>query len=128
MAHTYKREGSEFWSYEFYFSGKRYRKCTDQGDRDAALDIMAAHRTRLAKGERQRERVLTDAEVEAYLAACPQPWRDAATIMLGTGLRPSEVFSLRWERIHLNGSGGMLQISDGKSKAAKRMLPMVPRV
>ena len=200
MAHLYKREGSEFWSYEFYFSGKRYRRCTDQGDRDAALDIMAAHRTRLAKGEagfrekkrieladflkndflpfvkskfrtkpstlryytygastlqasdfstldlpelndqhaaqyaakhsklspstvncglrtlrralalayqwgkldkpakitlakgeRQRERVLTDPEVEVYLAACPQPWRDAAIIMLGTGLRPSEI-------------------------------------
>src|SRR6267378_3875989 len=237
MAHTYKREGSEFWSYEFYFSGKRYRKCTDQTNRDAALDMMSAHRTSLAKGEagfrerkrvtlsdflkndflpfvkskfrtklstlryysygagtlqasdfatldllevndqhaaqyaakhsalspstvncglrtlrralalayqwgkldkpakitlakgeKQRERVLGDAEAEAYLAACPQPWRDAATVMLGTGLRPSEVFSLRWERIHLNGKGGMLQISDGKSKAAKRMLPMVPRV
>jgi len=51
MSHTYKREGSEFWSYEFYFSGKRYRKCTDQTNRDAALDMMSAHRTALAKGE-----------------------------------------------------------------------------
>src|SRR6266566_2946526 len=51
MAHTYKREGSEFWSYEFYFNGRRVRRCTDQTNRDAALDIMAAHRTRLAKGE-----------------------------------------------------------------------------
>ena len=44
------------------------------------------------------------------------------------GLRPSEVLSLRWERIHLNGSGGLLQIAEGKSKAARRMLPMVPAV
>src|SRR5215467_12240897 len=56
----------------------------------------------LAKGERQRERVLTDAEVNAYLAACDQPWRDAATVMLGTGMRPGEVFSLRWEHVLLN--------------------------
>jgi integrase len=82
----------------------------------------------LAKGERQRERVLTDTEVSLYLGACAQPWRDAATVMLGTGLRPSEVLSLRWERIHLNGSCGLLQIAAGKSKAARRMLPMVPAV
>ncbi|PYU16932.1 MAG: hypothetical protein DMG37_01160 [Acidobacteria bacterium] len=43
--------------------------------------------------------------------------------MLGTGMCPSEVFSLRWERVHLNGSDGMLQINEGKSRAAKRMLP-----
>jgi integrase len=82
----------------------------------------------LAKGERQRERVLSDAEVAAYLEACAQPWKDAATVMLGTGLRPSEVLSLQWERIHLNGTGGMLQIAEGKSRAARRILPMVPAV
>jgi len=57
----------------------------------------------LAKGERQRDRVLTDDEITAYLAACPQPWRDVATIILGTGMRPGEVFTLRWERVLLNG-------------------------
>lgn len=82
----------------------------------------------LAKGERQRERVLTDDEVSEYLAACPQPWKDAATIMLGTAMRPSEVFSLRWEHVLLNGSGGLLQVTDGKSRAARRMLPLVPAV
>jgi len=82
----------------------------------------------LAKGERQRELVLSDAEITLYLEACPQPWRDAATVMLGTGLRPSEVLSLRWERIHLNGNGGLLQIAEGKSRAARRMLPIVPAV
>ena len=30
-----------------------------------------------AKGERQRERVLTDEEVPRYLEGCPQPWHDA---------------------------------------------------
>jgi len=62
------------------------------------------------------------------LDACPQPWKDAATIMLGTGMRPGEVFGLRWENILLNGSGGLLQITDGKSRAAKRVLPLVPAV
>ena len=82
----------------------------------------------LAKGERQRERVLTDAEVSAYLKACEQPWRDAATLMLGTGCRPGEAFALRWEHVLLNGLGGLMQIAQGKSKAARRLLPMVPAV
>jgi len=82
----------------------------------------------LAKGERQRDRVLTDAEITAYLAACPQPWKDAATIIRGTGMRPGEVFTLRWERVLLSGDRGLLQVSEGKSKAARRILPLVPEV
>jgi len=82
----------------------------------------------LAKGERQRERVLSDREVAAYLGACEQPWRDAATVMLGTGMRPGEAFALRWERVLLNGHGGMIQVAEGKSRAARRLLPMVPAV
>ena len=82
----------------------------------------------LAKGERQRDRVLTDAEVTAYLAACPQPWRDAATIIRGSGMRPGEVFTLRWERVLLNAERPLLQVAEGKSKAARRILPMLPIV
>jgi len=82
----------------------------------------------LAKGERQRDRVLTDAEWQQYIIECPQPWRDAATIIRGTGMRPGEAFSLRWENVHLNSSGGLLQIAEGKTKAARRMLPMLPVV
>jgi integrase len=50
-----------------------------------------------AKGERQRERVLTDDEWQQYITECPQPWRDAAILIRGTGMRPGEVFGLRWE-------------------------------
>ncbi len=82
----------------------------------------------LAKGERQRERVLSDDEAMRYLAACPQPWRDVATIILGTGLRPGEVRPLRWEHVLLNGHGGLIRVVEGKSKAARRILPMVPEV
>ncbi len=82
----------------------------------------------LAKGERQRERVLTDGEAVFYLDVCPQPWRDVATLILGTGMRPGEAYALRWERVLLNGSGGFIQIAAGKSRAARRLLPMVPEV
>jgi len=83
----------------------------------------------LARGERQRDRVLTSEEELKYLNACPQPWRDCATIILDEGFRPGEVFALRWPHILLNeDASGLIQIVDGKSKAARRVLPMTPRV
>lgn len=85
-------------------------------------------RVPLAKGERQRDRVLTDAEIKLYLDNCRQPWKDAAMLILGTGMRPGEVYGLRWEFVLLNDSGGLIQVSEGKSKAARRLLPMVPDV
>ena len=81
----------------------------------------------LAKGERQRDRVLNEREQTMYLAACNQPWKDGATIMLGSAMRPEEVFALRGERIILK-NGGLIQIAEGKSKAARRYLPMVKAV
>ncbi|MGD0125409.1 MAG: site-specific integrase [Terriglobia bacterium] len=83
----------------------------------------------LAKGERQRDRVLSEDEAMRYLAACAQPWHDIATIMLGTGACPwSELAKLRWEHVLLNEQGGIIQIAEGKTKARRRLLPMVPRV
>jgi len=82
----------------------------------------------LAKGERQRDRVLTDEEVTAYLAACPQPWRDCATIIVDEGLRPGEVFVLQWPHVVFTGNAGLIKVADGKSMAARRILPMTPRV
>src|SRR5437868_78470 len=82
----------------------------------------------LAKGERHRERVLTDVEIKLFLDNCRQPWKDAAAVILGTGTRPGEVYGLRWEFVLLNGSGGLIQIAEGKSRAARRLLPLIPSV
>jgi integrase len=83
----------------------------------------------LAAGEHHRERVLTAVEANRYLNACRQPWRDCATLILDEGFRPSEVFALRWPHILFNEDGtGLIQVVAGKSKAARRILPMTPRV
>ena len=83
----------------------------------------------LATGERQRDRVLNENDVKKYLNACPQPWKDCATIILDEGFRPSEVFALRWSHVFFNEDGtGLIQVMEGKSKAAQRMLPMTFRV
>ena len=45
------------------------------------------------------------------------------------GVRPGGVFALRWPHVLINDDGtGMIQIVSGKSKAARRVLPMIPRV
>jgi integrase len=90
--------------------------------------ITTRPRIKLATGEKQRDRVLTDDEVRLYLNSCAQPWRDCAVILLGCACRPGEAFALRWEHVQLNGSGGTLRIAEGKSAAAKRTLPLVPAV
>lgn len=83
----------------------------------------------LAAGEKQRDRVLTEKESDKYLKVCPQPWRDCATIILDEGFRPGEVFALQWPHVLIGQDGtGLIQIVEGKSKAARRMLPMTPRV
>jgi integrase len=82
---------------------------------------------RLAENEHQRERVLSAEEAEKYVSVCPRPWRDVATIILDEAFRPSEVFSLRWEHITFQGRG-FIRITDSKSKAGRRTLPMTLRV
>ncbi len=83
----------------------------------------------LAKGENQRDRVLSDSELAAYLCACPQPWQDVASIISEEGMRPGEVFALRWPHILMgDGCTGLIRVVDGKSKAARRILPMTPAV
>ncbi len=85
-------------------------------------------RISLAKGENQRDRVLTDEELSVYLSASPQPWKDCATIIAEEGMRPGEVFVLQWQHGVLKDRGGLIRIADGKSKAARRVLPMTPNV
>ncbi len=85
----------------------------------------------LAKGENQRDRVLTVEELSSYLVACQQPWKDCASIIAEEGMRPGEVFALQWPHVLLSSDGsdtGVIQIVEGKSKAARRLLPMTPIV
>ena len=51
-------------------------------------------RIRLLGGEKNREFVLDRSKEEAYLAACPQPLKDVATLMLCTGLRLGEALQM----------------------------------
>jgi integrase len=87
-------------------------------------EVVRAPKITLAKGERQRERIVTEEEFNRYIIACRQPWRDAAILIYCLGLGPSEVYTLRLENISLT-EQGFLQITQGKSKAARRILPLL---
>jgi integrase len=84
---------------------------------------------KLLPGERHRERVVTRSEEASYLSVALQPLTAVATVLCDTGLRPEECFRLRWEAITwANGRYGSLLVTHGKTKAARRVLPMTPRV
>jgi site-specific recombinase XerD len=84
------------------------------------------------KAERNREYVMDHATERNYLEFAPQPLRDAAMLMLDTGLRVGELLSLEWSQVHLQPVGkarfGFIRIRKGKSKNAPRNLSLSPRV
>ncbi|MGC1656736.1 MAG: site-specific integrase [Candidatus Acidiferrales bacterium] len=92
-----------------------------------ALEV--APRIKLLTGERHRERVVSAEEEAKYLMAAPEPVGSIAAVLVDSGLRPEECFRLRWEAITwINGRHGSLLVTHGKTAAARRVLPMTPRV
>jgi integrase len=76
--------------------------------------------------ERGRD-ILIDPTTEAkLLAASPQPLCDVILIMQDTGMRPQDVFRMRWE--HLNWFKRVLFIPYGKTKNSRRYVPLSERV
>lgn len=88
-----------------------------------------APQIKMLPGERHRERVITPVEEAKYLAAAPEPLSSIASVLADTGLRPEECFRLCWESVTwVNGRHGTLFVTRGKTAAARRVLPMTPRV
>src|SRR5580704_6930401 len=86
-------------------------------------------KVKLLSGERHRERVVTPQEEAQYLSAASEPVASVAAVLCDTGLRPEECFRLRWEAITWsNGRHGTILVTHGKTTAARRVLPMTPRV
>lgn len=87
--------------------------------------IAAAPRVKLEKEEGRS--AIIDSEMEfRLLAVATQPLHDILTIMLDSGMRPGEVFQMRWEEIAWD--RGMIFIPRGKTKRSRRNVPMTERV
>jgi integrase len=91
--------------------------------------IQSVPKIKMLPGERHRERVLTVEEEARYLASATEPLTSVATVLADTGMRPEECYRLRWEMITWhNGRHGTLLVTHGKTKAARRVLPLTARV
>ena len=87
-------------------------------------------RIRLLSGERARDYILSYTEETVYLDFAPQPLKDIATLVLDTGLRIGEALALEWADVHLTPNGsqwGYLQVREGKSRNARRAIPLTER-
>jgi integrase len=67
-------------------------------------------------------RIVSYDEERAYMQAADQLLRDVATIIIECGLRPGEVFSM--EGGHVNLSGRYVSIPFGKTRFARRTIPL----
>jgi integrase len=92
-------------------------------------DLQSMPTIKRLPGERHRERVVGYDEEARYLAAASELLASVATVLIDTGMRPEECYRLRWESITwVNGRNGTLLVTHGKTAAARRVLPMTPRV
>lgn len=93
--------------------------------------IVRVPRIRMLQGERNRDFVLSHEQEKNYLESAQQPLKDAATLLLDTGLRVGELVALEKVDIHLNKTNGAkfgyLQVRSGKSKNAKRTISLTAR-
>jgi integrase len=69
--------------------------------------------------------VLSASDEKVYLLACSQPLQDVAALMLDCGCRPDEIYRLRKSNVNLD--GGFLTVQDGKTRSARRRIPMTAR-
>lgn len=72
------------------------------------------------------QHVISEAEERAYFAHAKGTLRDVAMLILLTGMRPEEVYSLRARAVDL--AKRQLTVEGGKSRAALRTLPMCSEV
>jgi integrase len=92
--------------------------------------VLESHpKVKFLSGERRRERVISATEEALYLAAAVPLLHDVSIVLFDTGMRPDECHSLRWENVNWDsGRNGAVLVAKGKTKAARRVLPLSPRV
>ena len=67
-------------------------------------------------------RIISHEEQQKYLAVASSLLRDVATMMLETGMRPEEVFTIQKENVHL--IKRYLFVPSGKTRFARRNVPL----
>lgn len=78
----------------------------------------------MLEGERSREFVLTGALRDEFIGGLPEPCKTIARFLVDTGLRISEACGLTWDRVFLDVEAPYIYVDRGKSKRAKRRVPL----
>ncbi|MEQ1761828.1 MAG: site-specific integrase [Pyrinomonadaceae bacterium] len=94
---------------------------------DGVLSSNPARSVEFLKEENESGRVLNRDEEQLYLSAASQPLRDYAVLLIETGVRPNELCRLGVRDVHLEGDKPYFVITDGKTKAARRSIPLSKR-
>jgi len=91
--------------------------------------LESSPKVKFLSGEHRRERVISPTEEALYLAAALPLLHDVSIVLFDTGMRPEECHSLRWDHVSWDGGrNGTVLVVKGKTKAARRILPLSPRV
>jgi integrase len=94
---------------------------------DGLIDV--APKFKILSGANVRSWILSPEREPKYLAACTEPLRTVATIILDAGLRPDECFRLKWENVRwIDDKRAVLIVPGTKTEAASRIVPMTPRL
>lgn len=87
--------------------------------------IARTPRVKLAK-EYGRSTIIDRETEEKLLKVCQQPLKDVLILMLDSGMRPQEVFRMRWE--NMNWEKQTIFVPFGKTRNSRRHIPMSQRV
>lgn len=91
----------------------------------ARADVVAKNpvsRVKFLAEHNQQTRVLSHLEERVYFEKASPVLRDVARLILETGMRPEEVYTIRPENIDLERR--VIQVPQGKTKAARRLLSL----
>jgi integrase len=82
-----------------------------------------------AEGEHRRDYVITEDVLAKMLAheKCTPLLRRLLPFLIDTGLRLSEALALRWINVDLKSKESSIQVTEGKTKAAIRRIPLTHR-
>jgi len=90
--------------------------------RKGLINRNPVHGVKLLPEPPGRMRIVSQEEQRKYLGKANQLLRDVATMILETGMRPEEVFTIRKENVHL--PQGYVFVPTGKTRFARRNIPL----
>jgi integrase len=105
---------------------RRILHCASEVD-----EVAKVPRIHEIEGASIRERVISPDEERRYFAAATPTLHDVGILAVDLGPRPpSELFPLRWQNVYLENTRarfGYIHIAEGKTKAARRNIPLSER-